>query len=125
MGKAVRLDRLQLRSIIAEEVRLLGEANDDRIDPNSKLGVTNALAEFVGEALIRHLEEDVEVVANNAFEMAVGTLGDEVPVPARFEDIEGYSEKIADKLLKSPELREVVERIAASVLRNLMEEATP
>jgi hypothetical protein len=115
MARAVKIDSGLLRSIIAEEMKRITEAGEEKLD------MTQA-AEFVAEALIRHLSEDIELIAGNAFELMLGTVGnDGVHVPGRMEDLDDFAATIADKVLKSEELKDIVERISVQVLRSAME----
>jgi hypothetical protein len=111
----VKMSREQLRRVISEAVnRKLEEVGLSPPGPNE-------FVEVVGDAIISEMMENDMNLANNAYEMVMGTIDDETFVrPARYEDVDEWAHEITDKVLSSEELKYSVFSAAQQVLKNLM-----
>lgn len=117
----MKMTKTQLRRVIREAVnRKLQALNED---PAAGGGIDmTEPAEFLIPALVEHLESETDLVTSNAWEMMMGTLGEEeVPVPGRVEDVDHFADKIADRVMASPDLKEVVKTMARLMLESAMD----
>jgi hypothetical protein len=110
----------QLRRIIRDTVnrklQRLDEA-PEAVDPAGEV------AEFVMGALAMWLDEDgIDLIGNNAWEMMMGTLGeDEIPVPGRVEDVDHFAQQAAEKVLSDPDIKDKVAQICKLMLESAMD----
>lgn len=113
----MKLTKEQLRRIVREAVnRKLDEAPET-------IDISGEVAEFVTGALEMWLrEEGVDLIGSNAWEMMMGTVGEEgVPVPGRVEDVDHFAEQAAAKVMASLELKEHVTAICKLMLESAMD----
>lgn len=117
----MRMTKEQLRRIVREAVnrklQRLDEAGEETID------VAGEVAEFVTGALVMWLNEDgVDLIGSNAWEMMMGTVGEEgVPVPGRVEDVDHFAEQAAAKVLADPDVKDQVTQICKLMLESAMD----
>lgn len=116
----MRTTKEQLRRIIREAVKRKMQALNEAPET---MDVAGEVAEFVTSALDMWLEEQgVDLIGSNAWEMMVGTVGEEgVPVPGRVEDVDHFAEQAATKVLASPDLKEKVTQICKLMLESAMD----
>lgn len=116
----MRTTKEQLRRIIREAVQRKLRALDEAPET---IDIPGEVAEFVTGALEMWLREDgVDLIGSNAWEMMMGTLGEEgVPVPGRVEDVDHFAEQAAAKVMASPELKEHVTAICKLMLESAMD----
>lgn len=117
----MKVSKEQLRRIIREAVKAkIREASEleDRV-----LDLTSP-ADFIIGAFV-HLYEDAhafDLLASNAWEMMGGTLRDEqMPVPARHEDVDALAAKIAEQVVSDQAVKDIFAKIAKNLIENLME----
>lgn len=117
----MKLTKEQLRRIIREAVNRKLERLDEA--PEGTIDIPGEVAEFVTGALEMWLREDgVDLIGSNAWEMMMGTVGEEgVPVPGRVEDVDHFAEQAAAKVMASPELKEHVTAICKLMLESAMD----
>ena len=112
----MKLTQRQLRALIIAETKRLREDTGEA-DPAA------FITDHVFGAVLGALENDIGIEElNNRVNMSIDETGDQstFPVLARYEDVENASQRVADSVMKRPELREFIENVAASVLRGMM-----
>lgn len=77
----------------------------------------------VTNAFLTALKDVMPNVAGDAGNAVMEINPDEIMVPWRYEDLEDFSNTIADRLLKDPDVRENLATAVSIVLRRLMEPA--
>ena len=113
----MRTTKEQLRRIIREAVKRKLQEAPEGVNFQAEVGG------FLASALGTYLEED-DVVGSNAWEMMMGTLGeDELPVPGRVEDLDPLAELVTEHVLQDSQVRDAVKGIAKNLLDNLMDYA--
>lgn len=116
----MKLSQTQLRRLINEAVkRRFSEVSGT----DHGADVPDQIAEFLIPAVAEHLSSQSDLVAGNAWEQMMGTLGeDDVLTPSRYEDIDSMADQVAQIVITSSELREELIAIARQVLSSLMEQ---
>ena len=111
----MRLSQKALRRIVREAVqRKLDEA------PDPQVNLAEELAPYLAHGMQQHMDQTGSM-ALEAMHFAVDDLGDDVPVPVRYEDIEPYAEKMAELALQDNTIRRIAQDVARRMLHKLME----
>lgn len=121
-GTMMRLTTKQLRKIIRENVAARLAALDEASELETA-DMTDS-ADFISGALANWLDEEGhDLIASNAWEMMMGTVGEEnLSVPGRVEDVDHFAEQIAAKVVSDPVLKEAITKIAKTILETSMQE---
>lgn len=108
-----------LRRIIREAVRAkleeAGEAEGRATD-------MTAPADFIIDAFSKMMANArfFDELAGSAFESMLDALGDDVPTPDRYDDIDSFAEQIAAKCVASPKVKETFQIVANNLLESLI-----
>lgn len=103
---------------IVEETRK-GRLNEDA--PTSDPVVDETAGAIVG-ALLMSLEGDEDVLANNAFEMMMGSVPDEDRLAkVRLEDVDSTAELVVQAIYRDPELHATLKQIAKDIIESAAE----
>jgi hypothetical protein len=117
----IKLTKEQLRRIVSETVKNK-LARIDEVSDNVNFG--QEVGDFVAMSLSEFFSDDeqLDLVTSNAWEMMVGTLGeDQLPVPGRVEDLEPLSELVTTYVLQDESVKNLVRQIAHNILESLMD----
>lgn len=117
------ISKKQLQQLVNEELTRLRTKRS----LNEGSGAVSAdVAEFMVPKLVGALEMLMDDISNDVIEaMRMSYSDNDIPLPARYEDVDGFSEKIAFLACRSPEVMSIVGSIAIRVLEGLMESDDP
>lgn len=84
------------------------------------------LVEVVTAAVIQQFIETFptisETLMSNAYEMIVGTIEpEEMPMPARYEDVEAFSKKIVDQVCADGDFKNQFVKMVSNIIESMME----
>jgi hypothetical protein len=111
---------MNLREVIA---RIVKEA---LVDNGGSDPLVDDTSGAIAYAITSELESPTSVVANNAFEMMMGSSPDENRLTkVRLEDISAMSELVVQAVYRDAGLHDVIKQIATNMIQSAMDTVEP